>query len=335
MRVLLTGASGFIGRHLCAGLLAAGHEVIGAVRDPAALRRRFPEISTVRADLNRDLRPEIWHPRLAGVHAVINCAGILQGGRGQSIEAIHHQSPLALFEACALSGVRRVVQVSAISADAAAGTAYASSKQRADDALRALDLDWVVLRPSLVYARGAYGGTSLLRGLAALPFVLPVPGSGAQPFQPIHAGDLVRTVLRLLEAPGIRRVTLEPVGPEEVSLRELLVRLRAWLGLPKARLVFLPLPLIRLATRVGDRLGSAPVNTTALAQLEHGNAAPCEPFVKAIGFMPRALAEALSAEPAEAQDLWHARLYFLGPLLRAALALLWLGSGALGLLHGG
>jgi uncharacterized protein YbjT (DUF2867 family) len=105
----------------------------------------------------------VWTPRLQGVDAVINCAGILQGGRGQSIEAVHHLGPRALFDACVGSGVRRVIQISAISADEAAGTAYASSKKSAEDALRSLDLEWVILRPSLVYARGSYGGTCSVR----------------------------------------------------------------------------------------------------------------------------------------------------------------------------
>lgn len=327
MRVLVTGAGGFIGQHLTASLLEAGHEVVGAVRDPEALRRRFPEVSAIRVDLNRDTEREVWTPRLQGVEAVVNCAGILQGGRGQSIEAVHHLGPRALFEACVEASVRRVIQVSAISADEAAGTAFASSKKRADDALRSLDLDWVVLRPSLVYARGSYGGTSLMRALAAIPWVLPVPGDGAQPFRPIHVSDLVRTVLWILETPGIRRLILEPVGPEELSLRELLLRFRAWLGLPKARAVSVPLPLIRIATRIGDWLGSGPINSTALTQLEYGNAAPFEPFVQAVGFRPRSFGEALRDEPSEAQDFLARAPLFPGPgtACRARVALARLG----------
>jgi uncharacterized protein YbjT (DUF2867 family) len=66
-------------------------------------------------------------------------------------------------------GVRRVVQVSAISAEPAAGTAYAATKHAADEHLRSTGLEWTILRPSLVVARGAYGGTALFRGMAALP----------------------------------------------------------------------------------------------------------------------------------------------------------------------
>jgi len=331
IRILLVGANGFIGSHVLSGLLAAGHEVVAAVRSTAAIARRYPEVAFIPADFNADIRAGIWLPRLAGIDAVINCAGILQGGRGQSIEAIHHTGPTALYEACVKAGVKRVIHVSAISADAAAGTAYALSKLRGEDALRQLDLDWVVLRPSLVYGEGSFGGTSLLRGLAGLPGFVPVVGEGKQPFQPIHVEDLVRTILVLLARPEVARQTLEPVGPDRLTLAEIVLKLRAWLGFGRARLLRMPLPLVRIACRIGDAVGAGPLRTTALSQLEYGNVAPPEPFIAAIGFTPRSMDAALRARPAQVQDRWHARLYFARPLLTVLLALLWLCSGVLGL----
>ena len=119
--------------------------------------------------MNRMVSPEDWLNYLRGVDGVVNCAGILQTRNGQSAAAIHHGAPAALFEACVAKGVRRVVQISAVSADDAAGTEYARTKKAADDHLRSLNLDWTVLRPSLVYAQGSYGGTSVIRGIAGFP----------------------------------------------------------------------------------------------------------------------------------------------------------------------
>src|SRR5579862_7704813 len=135
MKILLTGANGFIGRYLLTGLLAAGHRVIPAVRRPAETDRLLKEPSSIAVDFNSDTSPETWIPRLAGIDAVINCAGILQGRMGQSIAAIHTDAPKALFTACQERGVRRVIQISAISAEAAAGTAYAETKRSADNFL--------------------------------------------------------------------------------------------------------------------------------------------------------------------------------------------------------
>lgn len=333
MRVLLTGANGFIGGQLLAGLAARGHSVIAAVRDPQALRRKTPAAEAIAVDLNRDLSPETWRPRLAGVDAVINCAGVLQGGRGQNIEAIHATAPIALFEACRQAGVSKVVQISAISADTEVGTQYALTKKRADDHLRSLPLDWTVLRPSLVYGEGSYGGTSTLRGLAGLPLATPLLGDATAAFRPIHIEDLVETVARVLDG-GFARRTLEPVGPETLSLREGVAKYRQWLGLAPAWEVRVPLPLLRLIARLADLGGGGPMGSAGLAQTLAGNAGhePAGVFAQAIGFAPASMDERLARRPAQTQDFWHARLYFLRSALRIGLAAMWLGSAAVGLL---
>lgn len=332
MRVLVTGANGFIGRHITAALLASGHKVVAAVRDVVRMRRTFPDIATVAVDMNRDTSADDWVPRLKDVDAVVNCAGILQGTRRQSIEAIHYAAPKAMFDACVACGLRRIVQISAIGADDAASTAYAVTKKQADDYLRGLDVDWIVLRPSLVYGSGSYGGTSLMRALAALPFAIPLIGRGDQVFQPIHMDDLTAAVVQLIETPNVARITLDPVGPDRLTLRDILLRLRAWLGLPPAPTLSIPMPIIRVAARLGDWLGGGPINSTALRQLEYGNAAPVEPFIEVLGFAPRSMASALAARPSQLQDRWHARLYFLRPLLRWSLGVMWLLSGMIGLI---
>ena len=332
MRVLLTGANGFVGGWLLAGLRARGHVVVAAVRDREKLRRQVPGIEAIVCDFNRDTDARVWLPRLAGVDAVVNCAGVLHGGRGQDIDAIHAVAPIALFEACVAAGLRKVVQISAISADAEAGTPYALSKKRADDHLRGLDLDWTVLRPSLVYGDGSYGGMSAMRGLAGAPLAIPVPGDGAAAFRPIHVEDLVETVARVLDRGGFARRTLEPVGPRRLALRDILGRLRGWLGLPPARFLPVPLPVMRVVARIVDVFGGGPMGSASLKQLLVGNAGrePDGAFAAAIGFAPRAMEDAFAARPASTQDLWHARLYPLRPVLRAGLALLWILSGVLG-----
>lgn len=328
MRILLIGASGFIGRELFAALEQRGHRVVGAVRNPAAAPS-FAWEAPVTIDLNRDTTIEAWLPRLEGIDAVVNCAGILQGSRGQSIDAIHNVAPAALFAACERVGVRRVVQISAISADRDAGTAYAMSKLAADDKLRATALEWVVLRPSLVHARGAYGGTSAFRSLAAYPFVIPVPGSGTQSFQPIWIDDLSRVVALALESDTLVRKTIDPVGPEAVTLREMLEDYRKWLGFPRAPVVRVPMWMVRIGARLGDLFGGT-FNSTALAQLEHGNTGDAEAFARATEISAIGWKKALETHPAHAQDRWHARIYLIRPLLRATLAFTWLASAVVG-----
>lgn len=333
LRVLVTGAYGFIGAQIVAALAAAGHEVVCAVRRPQP-RGRFGHLPAVACDMSRDLRVEDWLPRLAGVDAVVNAAGILRETGDQRFDTVHRTAPCALFEACRQADVRRVIQISALGTPE--DTEFVRSKHNADACLAGLDLDWSVLRPSVVYsAAGSYGGTSLLRAMSALPYVLFIPGNGKQALQPIHAEDLARAVVRLIETGQGARQVLEAVGPEQITIEDYLRAFRRWLGLPEPAVVHTPLTLIRPFVWLGEKLGQGPLGTTMYRMLQRGNIGTpgaYERFVAASGFRPRSLIEALRSSPSHVQDRWHARLYFVRPLLRIALGLLWVLSGVVGFL---
>src|SRR6267154_2424212 len=115
MNVLVTGATGFIGRHICACLLGRGYVVTGAARNVASLRRRFPGVNCVRIDMNRMLSPDDWSPLLAGIDAIVNCAGILQSSMAQSAEAIHAAAPKAKPEPNTRERRRRPTTIFALS----------------------------------------------------------------------------------------------------------------------------------------------------------------------------------------------------------------------------
>ena len=180
LRCLVTGAYGYIGSHLVRALLDNGVEVVGAGRDLELGRRLLPEISWLHADFNDDDTVDVWLPRLQGINAVLNCAGILQSSFRDDAARIHEGGTIALFRACAAAGVGRLIHISAMSAESDVATRYAQSKAAADVALGDLDLNWLIVKPSLVVGSGSHGGTSMIRALAGFPVVTPLPGGGTR-----------------------------------------------------------------------------------------------------------------------------------------------------------
>lgn len=327
MRIVLLGAGGFIGRHILAELLAGGHAVTAIVRHRHGIDQAFPAARIIEKDLAQAVHADDWLSLLEDVDLVVNAAGLL---RGRAMQAVHVDMPCALHAAAQACGVGRVVLISAISARCEVPTDYAQTKIAGEQVLRQSGVPWTILRPSLVYGDGSYGGTSVLRGLAGTPLVLPVPGKGDFAFTPIHVRDLARAVRIVCEDDRFLEQSLEPVGPETLSLRSLLLRYRAWLGFGPAPVLPVPMSLMRVLGRLGDLFGSGPIATNSLAQMVAGNEGDSTAFARRIGFAARSLDEALR-EPAQVQDRWHARLFFLAPAIKAALVILWIVSGFLGL----
>lgn len=311
MRVLLVGAGGFIGSRVFASLRETGHEVIGVGRRDADLSR---------------LSASGWAERLSGVEAVVNAAGVLRG----DLDGIHHRGPATLFQACAAAGIARLVQISALGAAPDAPTSFLRTKGAADAHLLRLRRDgglagWCVLRPALVVGRGG-ASTGLFASLAALP--LPVRlGRGRWQIQPLHVEDLAAAVLAVLEHPMPVPECLDLVGPEAMGTDALTSALRDWLRLPARRFVAVAEPLLRLAARLGAALPASPLTPDTLAMLKRGSTGDPRPAAEGIGWQARPLARALAAEPATPADRWHARMLPLRPLLRGALATIWIGSG--------
>ncbi|MDQ5880018.1 MAG: hypothetical protein QG584_1529 [Pseudomonadota bacterium] len=266
MRILLTGASGFIGRNLRAALLAAGHEVVAASRSSGI-------------DFRQMLTADDWLPHLVGTDAVINSVGIIGECGSQRFDVLHTHAPAALFRACEHAGVRRVLQISALGADDTAFSPYHLSKKAADDCLRSLDLDWFVLRPSLIYGHGGKSAELFMR-LAALPMI-PVVGDGQQMLQPVHISDVVATTMQALVTPESGQ-TLDIVGTEIISFADWLQRMREVQGLRPAQFLQVPFGLCMASARVGRYLNPI-LQPDNLRMLKVGYRADPKPVERFLG----------------------------------------------------
>lgn len=328
MNILVTGATGFIASQITSDLLKQGHHVTCCVRNAGLAKRFFPQAKIISCDFYRDNSISSWVPRLKKIDVVINCVGILHHPRSKILWEIHYETPKALFDACVKSGVKKVFQLSALGVDSGS-VEFAKSKRAADEYLLSLPIDAVVIRPSLVYGPGSYGGTSLFRGLAGLPYLMPIPGSGKQEFQPIHIEDLSKAVLSLMTTPNLKSQIVNAVSEKHVTLSTLLTHLRTWLGFKPAKLIRLPLTLIDLMTKCGNWSSHSPFNSTSFKMLiQHNVTSQVETkkFAQTIGFKPQNFIEGLYSQPSSVQDRWHARLYFLKPFLQFSIVFIWLFS---------
>ena len=311
MKVLVLGADGFIGRHIAFHLRDQGHDVLAQARRPDRLARMG--FQTLRADLTDPAThdPAFWRDPLSGRH-LINAAGLLTG-TPSAFRAVHLAAPKAALAALEPGHHALLISAVGIGAD----TPFARWRREAE----AVFAGHAILRPGMVLADTSYGGSSVLRALAAFPLVTPVVGDGAQIFNPVHAADLAALVLHHLTAPpGITEIG----GPESLSLTELTTLTRRWMGLARQPVLHIPLWLAKGLGRCGDILRLGPISATAVTQLQAG-------LVAAPSQMVRGVTDFTMARPAGTQDLWQARLYLLKPAIRLTLAVLWLASAALGL----
>jgi uncharacterized protein YbjT (DUF2867 family) len=333
MRIVVIGAYGLIGSYVVSALLAQGHGVVGAGRDITMAQRRFPRIHWVRAVLGQT-RASDWAAILQGADAVVNCAGALQDSKRDDLQAVHVAGVRDLLGACAASGVRRFIHLSAAGVADGRGSAFNQTKLAAEALVRAAPLDWVILRPGLVLAQAAFGGTALLRGLAAFPGVIPA-AYPESPVQLVAATDVAAAVVQCLGADAPCRVSIDLVHPNRLTLAEVLRQLRGWLGLAPARVLRLPGPVVRGASAVCDALAyggwRSPMRSTSLKQLRAGVLGDGQAAAQILGLRLQSLPQILEGWPAGVQERWFARCYWLKPAVLLGLGGFWFLSGFISL----
>ena len=334
--ILVLGASGLIGRFVTDDLRARGFPVVGVARNLSASQKagaldlELPIMSMNAAALARLLRDH-------GIDVVVNCLGVLQDGPGSDTSAVHRDFVARLLQAIRDSGrATRLVHISIPGAPEADRTAFSTTKREAERLIADSGVAFTILRPGFVVALAAYGGSAMMRSLAAFPLDLP-PAERAAPFQPVAMEDIAATIAWLAERDcnEANAVTWDLMQPQPVSLGEVIDQFREVLGTSKWWRIAMPTFLIDLGARLGDltsKLGwMPPMRTTAIAELRRGVSGDPAGWMAATGIVPRRIEQTAGKRPATIQDKWFARLFPVKALIIASLVLFWVASGFIAL----
>ncbi len=334
-RVLVLGAYGLIGTEVAHALRERGHEVTGLVRSKRKAARLLPGVPAIEADIARLESADEWRDLVAGFDAVVNASGALQDGLRDHVAAVQDTAIRALISACEKAGVSGFVQISAPGAEEGASTEFMRSKARADAFLRGSGLNWTILKPGLVIVRTAYGGTALIRMLAAIPWLQPLALPDAR-LQVVSAVEIGEAVADCLEGGAHARRDYDLVSEEAFRLAEIVAQHRRWLGFAPARAQFtVPGFFGSLAARLGDLAGwfgwRPALRTTALKVLEKDVIGDPAPWASATGRRVKPLESILASMPAASQERLYARVQLLLPVLILTLSIFFISSGLIGL----
>jgi NADH dehydrogenase len=263
--ILVTGASGFVGRHVVQALIATGEDVRCLVRDPEKGASLGCELAqgdmTDAASLRRAVE---------GADAVVHLVAVRQG-KEEKFQRVMVQGGQDLLDAAAEAGVRRFLLMSALGTreDTRDLVPYYRAKWEVEQLVQRSDIDSVIFQPSFIFGRDG-GIIPTFRRLVKLAPVTPIIGSGERRIQPIWVDDMAAYFVKALDFEAATNRTFEIGGPEQVTWNEFWARFRRALDVRRRPTIHVPVGLMRVNALLTERLpGDIPLTRDLLTMLEH------------------------------------------------------------------
>lgn len=289
MHVLVTGASGFVGKYILQALVDRGHSVKGLSRSIPESAAAWPEMEWIRGDV---LEPESLGKAMAGVETVVHLVGIIdeKPAKGITFDAIHQTGTNNVIEAAQKAGVRNFVQMSANGARRDGVSGYQTSKWHAEQAVAAAGFaHWVVLRPSLVFGRPEPGQEEFCTRLVSTllrPFpVWPIFGDGKYKMQPVAVENVAQAFAQAVDLPEAHGRTFCVAGPEAFAYTEILRRIAGGAGLSVKPMIRQPAALMEpIVTLFGG--WALPISIDQFRMLLEGNTCDASEYVDTFGIEP-------------------------------------------------
>jgi uncharacterized protein YbjT (DUF2867 family) len=283
--VVVTGASGLVGTHLCHQLVEAGWKVRGIVRDAekAALRLGHLRLEIRVADIRE---AESVRSVLADAGAVVHLAAVAIEKHGESFEATNTDATAILLDAARAARVERIIHMSQNGASSSSPHRFLRSKGLAEDIVTSSAIRWTVLRPSVIFGPEDEFVNVLARLVRLSPIVFPLPGGGVARFQPIAVDDVARAIVKSLENSTSVHQTYTIGGAVPLTLRQMTERILVAMN-ARRKLVGVPVSALRPLIAAAERmLPRPPVTTSLIDLLEVDNVVPENDLTTSLGINP-------------------------------------------------
>lgn len=286
MHVLVTGGTGFVGRHLCRELDDRGHDVTALARSPDDAD--LPSgVATMRGDVTA---PSSLESAMAGMDAVVHLVALSPLFKPAGGDSRHDEVTVGgtqnVVRAAEAAAVDRFLYLSGLHADPASRMAFLRAKGRAEEVVRASSLDWVVVRPSIILGEGAEFLSFV--ELLTTPYVTALPGGGrTMTFQPILIEEIVPLLADCVDGDGHTGQSYEFGGPERVTLADVTRSVYRARGKPVGILP-VPIALAKLGLTLADPLPFIPMGRDQARAFRYENVTD-DNAVAAFGVDPTSL----------------------------------------------
>jgi len=267
VRVAVTGATGFVGRHLVNRLLRESHEITFVANRRSGINLFSDRVKYVRASVHNvhDLQKAF-----CDCQAVFHLVGIIAETRKNTFKTTVEQGTKNVISASQQNNIETIIYLSALGTSEDAESKYFMTKWAAEQFVKNSGLNWTIFRPSIIYGRGDGFLTMMSKIIKLSPFV-PIFGDGKYKLQPVYIGDLVEAMSKSLTSKKCQGETIEIGGAEPLEYVEIINSIKKALNKRRMNL-FIPMAVIKpVAVLLEKILKPSPLTTDQLVMLERGS----------------------------------------------------------------